>query len=61
MSWRRASECDSNTCVEVAIGDEVLVRDSKDPDRAVLRFDAGEWLAFLAGAKAGEFDLRRST
>jgi hypothetical protein len=33
-----------------------LVRDSKAPEGAVLRFSEGEWRAFLAGALNGEFD-----
>jgi hypothetical protein len=44
-------------CVEVAaIDGGVAVRDSKDPDGPVLNFTHGEMLAFLQGAKAGEFD-----
>lgn len=35
----------------------VYVRDSKDPDGPVLRFSSAEWAAFVAGARAGEFDL----
>lgn len=35
----------------------VLVRDSKDPDGEQLSFTRAEWAGFLAGAKAGEFDL----
>jgi hypothetical protein len=43
--------------VEVALGGaEVWVRDSKDAAGPVLRFTAAEWAAFLAGARAGEFD-----
>jgi hypothetical protein len=38
--------------------DRVFVRDSKDPDGPVLTFNAREWEAFIAGAKAGEFDPR---
>jgi hypothetical protein len=38
--------------------DRVFVRDSKDPDGPVLTFRAREWEAFIAGAKAGEFDPR---
>jgi hypothetical protein len=34
------------------------VRDSKTPDGPKLAFTADEWLAFTAGVKAGEFDLR---
>jgi Domain of unknown function (DUF397) len=36
-------------------GDAVLVRDSKDPDGAVLTFTVEEWDAFQAGVLAGEF------
>lgn len=32
------------------------VRDTKDPHGAVLWFTAGEWGAFTAGVRAGEFD-----
>lgn len=45
------------TCVEVAIADEVLVRDSKDRDGPVLSFSSQEWGAFIEGCKHGEFDL----
>jgi hypothetical protein len=38
-------------------GDEVRVRDSKDPDGPVLKFTGPEWDAFVAGVKDGEFDL----
>jgi hypothetical protein len=34
----------------------VGVRDSKDLNGPVLRFSREEFAAFLAGAKAGEFD-----
>lgn len=57
MSWRRASGCDSNTCVEVAYAGDVLVRDSKDPDGPWLNFSPQVWSAFLANVRAGEFDL----
>jgi hypothetical protein len=58
-TFRRSSFCtDAHGCVEVAIGadDTVRIRDSK-PDGAPLAFTATEWVAFLAGVKAGEFDL----
>jgi hypothetical protein len=55
--FRKSSFCGSSACVEVAQADgEVLVRDSKDP-AAALRFTADEWAAFVAGVRAGEFDL----
>jgi hypothetical protein len=36
----------------------VLVRDTKAHDGPVLAFTRDEWAAFIAGVKAGEFDLR---
>jgi len=66
--WRKASTCDSNTCVEwtkatacSADGNcaevAILLRDSKNPDGPVLSFTPDEWRAFVAGVRAGEFDL----
>jgi hypothetical protein len=56
LSWQRSRHCDAGSCVEAApIGGEVAVRDSKDPDGPVLRFTAGEWSAFLAGVRDGDF------
>lgn len=45
-------------CVEVAfLGDGFVgVRDSKNRARPALVFTPGEWRAFIAGAKDGEFD-----
>ena len=58
-SWIKSSLsfCNSN-CVEVAdlAGGQVAVRDSKDPQGAVLQFTPGEWHAFLGGVRNGEFD-----
>jgi hypothetical protein len=55
--WRVSSFSDGMNCVEVtAIDDGIAVRDSKDPAGPVLTFTRGEMLAFLQGAKAGEFD-----
>lgn len=54
--WKRY--CDSNACVEVMETDqEVLLRKSNDPNRIVaITFE--EWEQFLAGAKAGVFNLQ---
>src|SRR6266496_6207744 len=60
IAWRKSSRSGNNqpNCVEVAfIGDTVLVRDSKDPDGAVLRFTRSEWDAFLGGVRNREFEL----
>jgi hypothetical protein len=56
--WRKSSLSFSNgNCVEVrGDGATVLVRDSKNPGGTVLRFTRDEWIAFLGGARNGEFD-----
>jgi hypothetical protein len=55
LIWTRSSHCADSACVEVAWRDgEVLVRDSKDPGGAVLRFTRGEWAAFVAGLRDGQ-------
>ena len=55
--WRKSSTSEGGDCVEVAqIRDGIGVRDSKDPDGPVLRFNRREWMVFLQGAKKGEFD-----
>ena len=47
----------SDNCVEVAyIGGAVALRDSKNPDGAVLLFSPEGWLSFIGGAKHGQFD-----
>jgi hypothetical protein len=58
LRWRRARRCASNQCVEVATdGKHFFVRDSKRPEIEPLRFTEAEWVAFLAGARAGDFDF----
>jgi Domain of unknown function (DUF397) len=58
LRWRRAKRCASNACVEVATdGEHFLIRDSKRPEIEPLRFTGAEWAAFLAGARAGDFDF----
>jgi hypothetical protein len=58
--WRKSTYSNGNggDCVEHArLADgRRAVRDSKDPDGPSLIFTAGEWSAFLAGVKAGEFE-----
>ena len=60
-AWFKSSfsGASGNACVEVAlVPDGIAVRDSKDQGGPVLRFTAREWLAFVAGVRANEFDLR---
>jgi len=58
LEWVRASRCYGHgDCVELAIdGHVVLIRDSKNPDGAHLRFTRAEFAAFIDGARRGEFD-----
>jgi hypothetical protein len=59
FTWRKSSLSGaSGDCVEVAFtdGQDVCVRDSKDPSGPVLEFTPTEWRAFLAGVRHGEFD-----
>ena len=57
--WVKSSLSFSNgNCVEVAslADSEIGVRNSRDPQGAVLRFTPDEWHAFLGGVRNGEFD-----
>jgi len=44
-------------CVEVALlaGGQVAVRNSRHPSGPALMFSAGEWDAFIGGARDGQF------
>jgi hypothetical protein len=60
--WKKSSRSShAGNCVEVAALPEgaVGVRDSKEsgPDRAVLALSRAGWDDFLAGVRAGEFEL----
>jgi len=58
MEFRRTSHCSSGSCVELCTNaDGVILRDGKDSDGPRLHFSREEWSAFIAGVKAGEFDL----
>jgi hypothetical protein len=54
--WQRGGGCASGTCVEVAkVDDRYLIRDSKNPDAAVLAFTKDEWDAFTRAVKRDQF------
>jgi hypothetical protein len=59
LTWIKSSLCVQNgmQCVEAAHLPDggVAVRNSREPGTE-LRYTAGEWDAFITGAKAGEFD-----
>jgi len=57
IQWRKSSYSQGNgNCIEIAgIGDGVLIRESDEP-ATVVKTSRAKWIAFIAGAKAGEFD-----
>lgn len=56
--WRKSSFSAQTNCVEFRrIEDGVEVRNSKRPSEATIRYTIDEWRAFVAGVKAGEFDV----
>jgi Domain of unknown function (DUF397) len=55
VTWRKSTRSAANgNCVEVArLAGEIAVRDSKDPDGAVLRFSNAAWRGFIASVRGG--------
>jgi hypothetical protein len=55
-TWLRSTFCSDTSCIELSTLDgDVLLRDGKNTDGAVLRFSMAEWDDFRAGVMAGEF------
>jgi len=47
-NWRKSTaSANGSDCVEVASGDSIAIRDTKDRDRFTLSVPAGTWTAFL--------------
>jgi hypothetical protein len=62
MRWRKSTFSGNGgaSCVEVGQDADgtILVRDTKDGGNGpVHRYTHAEWRAFIAGVRAGEFDL----
>lgn len=57
MEWKRPSNCADAACVEVQFRKGRVKVRSSEFEPAELVFTDEEWRAFIAGAKAGEFDL----
>ncbi len=57
--FRRSTFCGTGGCVEVAplASGMVAVRDSKDLNAPHHLYTESEWIAFVQGVKAGEFDF----
>lgn len=53
LTWVTSSYSATGNCVEVAIRDDVLVRDTKDRRGTVLRFAPEVWRRFAGQIKAG--------
>jgi hypothetical protein len=58
-AYKKSSFSESGTCVEVRLLEDgmVAVRDSKDITKPPHTFTLPEWRAFVAGVRAGEFDV----
>ncbi|MFJ6068785.1 DUF397 domain-containing protein [Streptomyces tendae] len=57
-SWRKSSYSgneNGSECCEIALGEEVRVRDSKCPERATLRFSVHAWRSAVAPLRADPF------
>jgi hypothetical protein len=55
--WHKAHRCANSSCLEVSFrGENILLRDSKNPEGAVVTCTRPDWLAFVDGVKAGDFD-----
>ncbi|MGW5366099.1 DUF397 domain-containing protein [Actinopolymorpha pittospori] len=57
--WRKATASNGGgNCVEIgASATHAGVRDTKNRDGGTLAFAPAQWQAFLAGVRAGRFDL----
>jgi hypothetical protein len=60
LKWFKSSFSNGEgSCVEVAVTRDGgrAVRDTKDRDGGTQFYTPAEWTAFVAGVKAGEFDI----
>jgi len=59
LSYRRSTFCGGGSCVEVAplANGWVALRDSKDATKPAHTYSPEEWVDFVRGIKAGEFDF----
>ena len=57
--YKKSSFSGAAGCVEVRLHDDgtIMLRDSKDVSKPPHVFTRLEWVAFVTGVRAGEFDL----
>ena len=55
-TFRKATRCEGGACVEVAIGDQILVRNSTSPDQTIA-FSKEEWRVFVRAVRDFEFEV----
>jgi hypothetical protein len=61
IAWRKSTASNTQGCVEVAVVDgSVLIRDSVNPNGAVLELPPVAWSFFLTRARNKDFDIRRA-
>ncbi|MER7928400.1 DUF397 domain-containing protein [Streptomyces sp. NPDC096057] len=46
--WRKSSASETGNCVEVALGRNILVRDSKNQSAFILSFSQDSWTDFVS-------------
>mgnify|MGYP003623158081 CR=1 FL=1 len=57
LDWRVSRSCEGGACVMVAgRGDTVIFGNTTEPDGPFLAYTKGEWQAFIAGVKRGDFE-----
>lgn len=57
-TWTRSTFCGGDGCAEASIRPGVVeLRNSTSTHGPVVEYTHDEWAAFIAGVKAGEFDI----
>jgi hypothetical protein len=60
MAWKKSSFSggSDDNCLEARLVEGgAEVRNSKNPDGPAITYTTGEWAAFVAGVKDGQFDI----
>jgi hypothetical protein len=56
-AWRKSTRCEAHSCVEVARrGGAMAIRNSQVPAESLVFADPA-WATFIAGVRAGQFEL----